>query len=778
MAVSTSITDDAFFENPDEFFNLQLAFVSGPAAGLSAPTSHQVTIVDNDQPTVTVTATGNGNENGPVNGQFTFTITPQSASSTTVNFTVGGSATSGTDYTGLTTPVVIPANTSSVVVQVLVVDDQRVEGTETVSVTIQSVTAGVLFNATPAQINILDNDSATVRFATANSANIEDPVTVNIGVTLTLNTIGTGTADIQNAVSVDVLDQLTGTAIGGGVDYTYSPNPKTVTFAAGSGAGTQNVQLTVIEDGFVESNETVNLGLQNVVGVATIVAPTSHVFTIINDDLPAFQGMKFHDVNGDANKAGDPGLGGWTIELYRDDGDGVFEPTVPAVLNGDGTPVDTAITDINGNYNIGSAGSLPNGTYFLREVNQTGWRQTTTPIFYTVAFTGTTINNLDFGNDDCDDLRTVTSAGTVITSVRPGILTIELQNSTPFTVSSASAFRVYDSTTKLLTAPSTTQNSRASEFATEPGYRRIDIFIPTPASPNPFVPQTFSVNLSGLVGTAKLRWNNTVNVSPTTSALQLTGEGCGDLLVVRDDPAAGDASDAKRVFVGTFTGTLNGGTDLVADGVRYNTDIINGVFNNPTISRVEINGQGGDDYVRIGSEITVQQSTINGGDGNDVIRAGNQKSTISGGNGYDFVWGGIADDVINGDNDGDWLFGAAGFDRLNGLDGNDIVHGGTDGDPLLRGGNGDDAISGGAGSDRTFGDAHNTGPGDIGYRDAADSFFSTIETCRSLTPIAGCTVVGQDEVDVFLNGRFANIWDDLSGDADDTLDELINNVMF
>ena len=70
-------------------------------------------------PTVTVSATDNAAaEAGQGPGVFTFTRTGDTSQSLTVNYTLGGSATNGSDYTSLATSVLIPAGQSTATVTV------------------------------------------------------------------------------------------------------------------------------------------------------------------------------------------------------------------------------------------------------------------------------------------------------------------------------------------------------------------------------------------------------------------------------------------------------------------------------------------------------------------------------------------------------------------------------------------------------------------------------------------------------------------------------------
>ncbi len=75
--------------------------------------------------------------------------------------------------------------------------------------------------------------------------------------------------------------------------------------------------------------------------------------------------MKFNDLDADGTRdAGEPGLPGWTINLYQDTG---------TIGSYDGEPVfASAVTDANGDY---SFQSLLAGNYIVCEVLQATWEQ-------------------------------------------------------------------------------------------------------------------------------------------------------------------------------------------------------------------------------------------------------------------------------------------------------------------------------------------------------------------------------------------------------------------
>lgn len=133
-----------------------------------------------DETTVTVTASStiavaandpNGAETGPENGQFTFTRTGSLSGAVTVNFTVGGTATSGADYTALPASVTLPDGAATATLDVTPILDIAAEGPETVSVTIAP--GAYAFDGTPAVVTITDTNHTPAwnasPFSTANA---------------------------------------------------------------------------------------------------------------------------------------------------------------------------------------------------------------------------------------------------------------------------------------------------------------------------------------------------------------------------------------------------------------------------------------------------------------------------------------------------------------------------------------------------------------------------------------------------------------------------------
>ncbi|MBY0232382.1 MAG: hypothetical protein K2W96_24145, partial [Gemmataceae bacterium] len=87
-----------------------------------------------------------------------------------------------------------------------------------------------------------------------------------------------------------------------------------------------------------------------------------------------------------------------------------------------------------------------------------------------------------------------------------------------------------------------------------------------------------------------------------------------------------------------------------------------------SISRIEVQGLGGDDLIRTDSENIsgfvglTRPVTIFAGAGNDTIRAGNRGTTIHGQTGNDSIFGGAGNDTIFGGAGNDTIVGGAGND--------------------------------------------------------------------------------------------------------------------
>ncbi|MEB3831064.1 FG-GAP-like repeat-containing protein, partial [Phormidium sp. CCY1219] len=103
-------------------------------------------------------------EGGATAGTFTLTLSETATADTTINYTVTGTATSGTDYTALSGTVTIPTGSTTATIDVTPTDDAIIDAGETVIVTLNTGT-GYNVGSAPnntATLTITDNDSAGV----------------------------------------------------------------------------------------------------------------------------------------------------------------------------------------------------------------------------------------------------------------------------------------------------------------------------------------------------------------------------------------------------------------------------------------------------------------------------------------------------------------------------------------------------------------------------------------------------------------------------------------
>ncbi|RPD39634.1 Calx-beta domain-containing protein [Chitinophaga barathri] len=203
------------------------------------------------------------------NGRFTISLPggAVAANDIAVNYTVSGTGTAGTDYTDIGTSVVIPAGQTSVTVDVPVIDDQLIETTETVVLTIiDGDAAGMAFTASTtdneATVDILDND------------NVAGNLIVSVPATADASEPGTnGTFTVSLPAGYTATEDITVTYTTGGTATAgadYSTLGSTVVIPAGQ----TSVQVTVAvtDDDIIESAETVEL---------TITAASSTSFTLL-----------------------------------------------------------------------------------------------------------------------------------------------------------------------------------------------------------------------------------------------------------------------------------------------------------------------------------------------------------------------------------------------------------------------------------------------------------------------------------------------------------------
>ncbi|MFM6323029.1 MAG: beta strand repeat-containing protein, partial [Microcystis panniformis] len=253
----------------DETVTLTLASGTGYTIGTSGAVTG--TITNDDLPTITLAVSPTSvTEDGTSNLIYTFSRTGSTTSPLTVNYTIGGTATNGIDYSTIGTSVTFAAGSSTATVTVDPSTDTTPEDNETVSLTLASGTGYNIGTTAAVTGTILDNDTI-VTLAVAPTSVTEDGTT-NLVYTFTRNGF------TSNALTVNYF--IGGSATNGN---DYSSIGSSVTFAAGSSTATVTVDPTA--DTAAEIDETIILTLAS--GTGYTIGTTSGVTgTITNDDLP------------------------------------------------------------------------------------------------------------------------------------------------------------------------------------------------------------------------------------------------------------------------------------------------------------------------------------------------------------------------------------------------------------------------------------------------------------------------------------------------------------
>ena len=257
----------------EETFTVTLSGSSLPA-GVSVGTSTATgTITDDESLTVAVTADASTVVEG---GAATFTVSVAGGSSTapvTVTYTVGGTASSGTDYTAPSRTLTLGTGASRGTITIPTLSDSVLDAGETLTVTLSAASTSlgtVTADSTPAETTIADSGTVTV------SVTAGDAVTEGSPATFTVALSGA----VSSAVTVGWLTS-DGTATAGD-DYT-AVSSGTLTFPATSTAS-QTLTVATLPDTLAESEETFTLTLTGSSLPAGVSVGTSTATGTITDD--------------------------------------------------------------------------------------------------------------------------------------------------------------------------------------------------------------------------------------------------------------------------------------------------------------------------------------------------------------------------------------------------------------------------------------------------------------------------------------------------------------
>jgi uncharacterized repeat protein (TIGR01451 family) len=246
--ITVLVLDETLVEGTETVIATLNGFTAGdPQVTLGGTVAATVDITDNDSAIVTIAKMNDGAETAsPTNALFRVTQSAASSTDTTLSYTIGGTATSGTDFTALIGSVTILAGNTTADISVAVLNDTVVEATETVSLTLSAISTGdpeITLGATvSASADITDNDTANVTIAKI-SDGAETPTSALFRVTQSA------------AATVDTVLTYTVGGTASGSDFTAPSG--SVTIPAGN--TTADISVAITNDTIVEATETISL---------------------------------------------------------------------------------------------------------------------------------------------------------------------------------------------------------------------------------------------------------------------------------------------------------------------------------------------------------------------------------------------------------------------------------------------------------------------------------------------------------------------------------------
>ncbi|HEU0029064.1 MAG TPA: Calx-beta domain-containing protein [Kofleriaceae bacterium] len=267
--IAVAITSDAVAE-PDETIELELRAATGASIDQA---THTLTVSAELLPRVAFAEpSSRGSETTP--STLAVTLDRAVTVPVTVGLVVEGTA-SAADYAFTGSSVTFAAGATTATIALDEIDDALDEDPETVVLTLQDPSLGVLVGAIATTTHTIDDDDAPPAIqldATTTTAN-ENAGSVQIGVSLS--------APSGKSVAVDYGGMFTGSASPADAAITGAPGP--LVFQPGE--VTKQLEVTLANDAADEATETFTLALANPSN-ATLGARTTNTVTIVDDDAP------------------------------------------------------------------------------------------------------------------------------------------------------------------------------------------------------------------------------------------------------------------------------------------------------------------------------------------------------------------------------------------------------------------------------------------------------------------------------------------------------------
>ncbi|GAB3332649.1 hypothetical protein GCM10027429_12250 [Marivirga atlantica] len=275
-SITLNMTSDVIYEPGGESLNVAINSTTISGATVGSPSSVALTITDDDsQPTITINdVTQNEGIAGTTNFTFTISLSNPSSETIGVNYaSADGSALAGVDYTSVSGSLSFTPGQTSKIVTVLVNGETLDENDETFTVNLSSPTNATISDASGTG-TISNDDTAFQPNASLEVLSIYNPITDESGGQVYVR----GKLDRISGKTVDIPLSFSGTAVGGGTDYSITSSTITLT----SGEIMDSIRITSLFDGIEEGDETIIIDMD--VPTNSIESGTQQVTITIQDE--------------------------------------------------------------------------------------------------------------------------------------------------------------------------------------------------------------------------------------------------------------------------------------------------------------------------------------------------------------------------------------------------------------------------------------------------------------------------------------------------------------
>jgi hypothetical protein len=654
---TVNINDDAVVEGSET----GTFTISNPSSGivLGTTTTGEVTITDNDFPTVnlsvspvTITETGSP--------AITVTATASSAvvGEQTVNVALSGTATAA-DFNGtIPTSITIANGETTGSFTVNINDDALIEGSETGTFTISNPSSGiVLGTTTTGEVAITDNDFPTVNL-------LVSPVTISETGSPTITVTATASSAVVGEQTVNLA--LSGTATAADFNGTI---PTSITIANGETTGSFTVNIN--DDELVEGSETGTFTISNPSSGIVLGTTTTGNVAITDNDVTQLPEIQVLDGTNDI-------VDGSTTAINFGS----------AIIGGTLTKTFTV-------KNLGTAAlnlsnpTLPTGFSLVGDLPATvaPGASANLPVQVDTATAGNKSGTLQFVNNDSDEnpfdfpiAATVTATPAPTPEPVPTPTPEPVPTPTPEPVPTPTPEPVPTPTPEPVPTPT-------PEPVPTPTPEPVPTPTPEPVPTPPLTPTPEPVPTPALTPTPEPAETPTPTPAPTPSVTPTPITNnipkddciCDDI----DYPNLNQPNRVENTILGVLT---------IQIGTAQNDELLGSNSGNI------FDAKSGDDNLYGGETGDI----FNGNQGNDFISGGNGDDILYGDENNDIILGNLGQDLIWGGKANDSLNGREGNDLILGDKNNDFIDGGKDND-TLKGGNGDDIMLGSQGDDYLFG---------------------------------------------------------------------------